>query len=543
MSGTVIFNQMELTGANRILYPVITGLLLWAAWPAKGLAPLLFVALVPILILEYQYFVGEFKGKRIRLFWFAYLGFFIFNLLTTWWIVYASLFGAVMAVIFNSLFMTLAFYFAHLIRVKLKGRTGYIPLIALWLAFEYLHMNWDLSWSWLNLGNGFASWYKVVQWYEFTGALGGTLWILISNVVITQLIVSYQKQEIQKYNQQLNTVVILILLPVVSSLIMYVSYREKEAPVKIAVIQPNIDPYNEKFSGMTSTEQLDRILILADSVVDPTTQFVVAPETALPDGIWENQLTQHEHYQRLVDFMSDKPNLNWVIGLASNYYYEDSSTKSITARKFRDAEGYYDSYNTALFIDANKNFQLHHKSRLVPGVEKLPFPVLFSFFENFAIELGGASGSLGTQKSPSVFKGDGVPSIAPVICYESIYGEYVNGYIQKGASLIFIITNDGWWSDTPGYRQHLRYASLRSIENRRSIARAANTGISAFINQRGDIQQATSWWVPAAISGTLNANESRTIYSRTGDLLGWSSVWISLALTLAAFKVAKTRKS
>ena len=101
--------------------------------------------------------------------------FFVWNILTTWWIVYASLFGAVMAVVFNSLFMALTFHLYHLSKKLIyKHKQGIFLLVIFWLGFEYLHLNWELSWTWLTLGNGFARWHQIVQWYEFTGVFGGS---------------------------------------------------------------------------------------------------------------------------------------------------------------------------------------------------------------------------------------------------------------------------------------------------------------------------------------------------------------------------------
>ena len=112
-------------------------------------------------------------------------------------------------------------------------------------------------------------------------------------------------------------------------------------------------------------------------------------------------------------------------------------------------------------------------------------------------------------------------------------------YVRKGAQLIFIITNDGWWKNTPGYKQHLSFARLRAIETRRSIARSANTGISCFINQRGEISQATEWWVPASIKGNLNANSAITFYVKHGDYIARVAIFMSIVL-LANLLVVKT---
>ena len=137
-------------------------------------------------------------------------------------------------------------------------------------------------------------------------------------------------------------------------------------------------------------------------------------------------------------------------------------------------------------IDTTDRFQLYHKSKLVVGVENMPFTHLFKPIEKLAINLGGTVGTIGTSKERTVFvrERDHL-KVAAVICFESIFGEFCTKFVRNGAQLFFIITNDGWWKDTPGHKQHMAYARLRTIECRRSIARSANTGISAFINQRG----------------------------------------------------------
>lgn len=515
----------------------LSGILLALSWPSSGFAPLLFVALVPVIFMED--IAVRLHGRHSYWLFFgaAYLCFFTFNVLTTWWVKFASLFGAVSAIVFNSLFMALVFLLWHFTRKRVRGIAGYAALPAYWITFEFLHLDWDLSWPWLTLGNGFASWVKMIQWYEFTGVLGGTFWIIAVNILIYITV----KQRIFfniliDYRRTMVYMLLVLLLPIGWSVYRYYTYEEKAAPVRVSVVQPNIDPYKEKFSGMSSDEQLERIISLAASVTDSTTDYVVAPETALPDGMWEENLSHNHQIIELQRFLERYPKAKWVIGLASNKFYPDSNLRSVTARKFIDGEGYYDSFNTALHLEREGAFQLYHKSKLVPGVEKMPFPSIFKHIDQFAIDLGGMSGSLGVQDTPSVFVNRNDDHIvAPAICYESIYGEFLGRFVLKGATVIFIITNDGWWSDTPGYRQHLRYASLRAIETRRSIARSANTGISCFVNQRGDLLQRTKWWEPAAISGLINSNDVITFYTRYGDYIGRMSAVGTIMLILFSF--------
>ena len=129
------------------------------------------------------------------------------------------------------------------------------------------------------------------------------------------------------------------------------------------------------------------------------------------------------------------------------------------------------------------------------------------------------------------------------ICYESVYGDYYRDYVLKGAHAMTINTNDGWWSNTPGYMQHLRYASLRAIETRRSIARSANTGISAFINQKGERVAELEWWQENCMSGTLNLNDELTFFVKHGDYIGRLATFMFTLLALMYFTLFVTKKA
>lgn len=526
--------------AKQISLSLASALLLWAAWPAGGFAPLLFIALVPHLITE-DLIANSSGRSRFSFFWISWLSMLVFNLLTTWWIWFASPGGMILANVFNSLFMAMFFHFFHLTKKKLGSIWGYASLLFYWTGYEFLHHRWDLSWTWLSLGNGFAAWCDMVQWYEYTGILGGTMWVLIANMVVVFFINKAIRLNRRIYIKPAVIYLFpLILIPTVISGVLKGARQEERDPVVISVVQPNIDPYNEKFGGMSSRDQLKKMLSLATQKTNDKTDYLVFPETALPNGLWEEEIQQNREVEMVREFMKPFPSLKVVMGLSSNRYYITQEAPTSTARAFKDGGGFFDSYNTAMQLSSDTTIQLHHKSKLVVGVEQVPFQGLFGFFENFAIELGGASGSLGTQETPSVFTG-GKATVAPVICYESLYGEYVTQYINQGANIIFIITNDGWWHDTPGYRQHCQYARLRAIETRRAIARSANTGISCFIDQQGNISQPTKWWTPDVIASTLQLNNAQTFYVKHGDYIGRFSCGISLLFAIAAFLKRKNK--
>ncbi|MFZ5551938.1 MAG: apolipoprotein N-acyltransferase [Bacteroidota bacterium] len=526
---------------------LLSGLLLSVAWPHIGsLSPLIFVALVPLLIIEDHVFQKKYRGRKV--FFSAWLSFFVFNTCTTWWIWFSTDVGMALAIILNSLFMAIVFWFFHFTKKKVGKKEGYISLFIYWLCFEYLHYSWELSWPWLTFGNVFANDVEFIQWYEYSGTAGGTLWIILVNVlwfIIIRNIYWLKTETWKTQNRKTVFALSVILLPCIFGYVMYLNYEETSNPADIVLVQPNIDPYNEKFVNGTGDQQMEKFLSLAKQKMDDKVDFLVGPETQLPFSVLENFIDSVREIKQLRTFMQDYPGTRFITGMSSYRVFKKEETDSETARPVEGAEEYvYDSYNAAFQMVKNEPIQIYHKSKLVLAVEKVPFAGWFPFLEKLALDLGGTVGSLGVQEEPSVFTSDLNPQhvIAPAICYESIYGEYITKYVQKGATLIFIITNDGWWDNTPGHKQHMAYARIRAIENRRSIARCANTGVSCFINQRGDVIEKTTWWEPAVIRQTINANDELTLYSKTGDIIGRTAGFVSILLVMLTFAKALMRK-
>jgi apolipoprotein N-acyltransferase len=164
----------------------------------------------------------------------------------------------------------------------------------------------------------------------------------------------------------------------------------------------------------------------------------------------------------------------------------------------------------------------------------MPFENIFGFMDKFVVSLGGTTGSLGSDDEIVVFEDNGITVGVP-ICYESVFGAYLTGFVVQGAELLFVVTNDGWWKNSPGYMQHFSFARLQAISLRRSLARSANTGISGFINQRGEVVQQTTWWEQDAIKGTLNRNNSLTFYAKTGDFIARVSLFMFVLMLLSFF--------
>ncbi|MEJ5303763.1 MAG: apolipoprotein N-acyltransferase [Bacteroidales bacterium] len=532
---------MILSRKQQYALSALSGLLLSLAWPVRGFPGLLFIGWVPLLWVESYLLENKDSYRRWAAFRPAFIAFGVWNILTTWWIWNSTPWGGVMAVFFNTLFMSVVFSLFHMSRRTIrKGKNFAWLIIPYWLAWEYLHLNWDLSWPWLNLGNGFASYVKWIQWYEYTGTLGGTLWVLAANLMIIRFIKHIKEKSATVTGLLIIGCIIAICIgaPLGWSFYRYNHYSEQGKNMEVVVVQPNIDPWTEQYT-LPVNEVFRRNITQAENLIDEKVDLLVCPESALQESIWLNNPYNSISIQLLKDYVSRHPHLTLVMGASTFRYYNPGEKLPSSVRKFADGSGYYDAYNTAFIVDTSPNLGYYHKSKLVPGPEKLPLPALTRPFQEIAFNLGGTVGTLGISPERTVFRHAGTGAkFNAAICYESVYGEFMNGFIRNGSQLICVITNDGWWGHTAGHRQHMSFSSLRAIETRRCVARSANTGISCFVNQRGDILQPLPYWTSGAIRSTLYLNKELTFYVKYGDYLGRIASLITALFLLLTLTVA-----
>lgn len=485
-----------------------------------------FIALVPLLYLEERISQGE-KGKVFGL---AFVTFLFWNVLTTWWVWNATP-AAVLAWVLNAIFMAIVFWAFHHTKMKLCNNLwGNFLLIPYWMAFEFLHYYWSLKWPWLSLGNVFSTCTTWIQWYSVTGVAGGTLWILLVNILIANVLSSSNKKASA---WQIGLAVAFLALPVIGSKIAYQRYEDKGADVEVVVIQQNCDPWNEQFDRDYYDATVQRNADLAETVVTPETRFIVSSESAIQEGIWFDRMKDVRAFRILGGFIERHPTSCFVIGGTTYEWVPKGMEDDFPARQVADLDRYYYAHNSVLLIDT-MNVQHRNKSKLTPAVEAIP--ECMGFLKNYSLTMGIARGTLKTDPYPINMGFDG-HVIGAAICYESAFGGYVSEFTRKGADLLFVITNDGWWGDTPGYRQHFEFSKLRAIENRRCVARSANTGTSGFFNQRGDVLQKTNYWEEDVIKATLKANTEKTFYAKHGDYLYRIAMWMTYGLLLATFVI------
>lgn len=519
-------------GWRRAGLSSLSGLLLGLGFPGIVPAPLLmFVGFVPLLLLESEISGSDAKGKGKQVLLHSYNAFLIWNILSTWWVANTALAAGIVAMALNSLFMALVFTAFHHTQRRMPRIAG-AAFMAYWMAFEYLHLNWEITWPWLTLGNAFAQFPALVQWYEFTGVFGGGLWTLVGNWLIFNAL--KQRNDRAALRSSVVKTALWILVPTGISLWQYFTYQEEgDKTVQVALVQPNYEPHYEKFD-IPEDVQMQRFLELSASVTDSKTDYLVWPETSF--GYVETRSV--ESYPAVVQlrgFMEKHPQLKVIAGIDAYHIFLPGEPHSKAVRSSNRSGGgtmYFEVLNAAAqFSNESEEVQLYRKSKLVPGPEILPYRRFFGVFEPVIKQVQGTVEGVGTQKERMAMSSDKA-RLAPVICYESIFGEFFTGYIHKGAQAAVIMTNDGWWDNSPGHRQHLWLGTLRAVETRRSIARAANTGISAFINQRGDILQATRYNEAVAIKGQVRLNDRVTFYVRWGDLIARIAVFTTLLLLL-----------
>ena len=518
-------NRMDRNTRRNLFLSLTSGMLLGLPWSVSPLFFLIFIAWVPLLILEEE---TRDQPNHYTLFNYAFVSFLLWNIVGTWWITQAQWLGAILIMVANSLVQALVFWSISRVRTSLKIPLLF-PFLIIWMGYEHFHEIWDLAWPWLNLGNALATAPKLIQWVEYTGIRGGTLWIILTNFAIFKMVDTYRKRGLRSIIPMGVVTVLLAIIPVLISYQIFDNFREEGETVTVALVQPNLDPYTEKFVPEREAQHLDEFFRTADSICDEETNYLFGPETLIVQQIDEKNPSASPYYRQLLDFQAKYPKLNCLVGVHS---YQKTGEDVPPGSRFNQEEDFfYEAFNTALFLSPGSAPQFYHKTKLVPLFERMPFVQYLGFLGKYSLELGGYNGTYSLRQETRAFMSpDSSIGILPIVCFESAFGFYCAKNLPEAKGFICMITNDGWWKNTPGYRYHYNFSPVRAIECRRDLVRVANTGVSALIDAKGMVIACTPWWEKATLKGRIHLRQGRTFFARHGDYLGRISMFLGIFL-------------
>ena len=459
--------------------------------------------------------------------WYGYHAMVVFNVVATWWVANTALAAGIVANFLNALFQAIVILVVAQARRHLP-RYWLLGAVVLWVGFEFLHFNWQIAWPWLCVGHTFSTAPALAQWFSWTGVFGGSCYVTLAGVG------AYSIWTARPSRRTVATILTAAALPLLGSLVYFLTAEPaRGSRVRIAAVQPNFEPHYRKFS-IPRGEQLRQFDGLTAEALSRGADLVVYPETSF-GGVDEDQFEAEPFYAMWTAQQAYYPGVGLLTGLSSYRRYASPVDDPALRTQARGPGGavYYIAHNSALGIDAEGRRSLYYKSKLVPGVEFLPYRRALFFFEPLVARLGGTTAGLGRSDSASVFHYSNGIAAAPLICYESIYGDYVRDFVSRGANVLIVPTNDGWWDDSPGYRQHFDLARLRAIETRRYVVQAANSGTSGFIDERGRAYAKTDYDVAAVTVDEIELLQGQTVYVRYGDVLGWLAAGGAVLVVMA----------
>lgn len=465
------------------------------------------------------------RSESIRqVMYYTFPGFLIWNIITSYWLTFATFGGGVAAILANSVIMTIPLGLMR--HVRRSGLNTYLVALlcaAVWVSYEFLHFRWDLAWPWLVAGNAFANAPQIVQYISLTGVMGISFWVVFSASLLTS---------IGPNRNQLWFAVAIISAPALGSLLYYATATHKpDAWTEIVVVQPNYDSYLPDAGYSDTSVALEELIALTDSVRTPKTTAIFWPENAIMQNI--HQGSNRYPVDRLIR-AARAWNAPVISGATWYEYYTDVPPPRVS----RDTGigSRFNIFNSAIGFYPDGTIRNYNKGKLVPIVERFPFIEVLGLLPDSWYDWGRLSGY---GRGGEIVNFEVGETLAPaMICYDSVFPDWVRRAVKDGAGFIAVVTNDGWWGNTSGHTQHYDFARLRAVETRRAVVRSANNGISGMIYPSGDVHSRTTYWTRTALNINVPVYSKQTFYVRFGDWIGALSL-----LSVAGFLIYRRRKS
>ncbi len=470
---------------------------------------------------------GRLKGRLFLILVFASM--FLWNASTTYWLYNTNIGTGIAIQVVNTILFIIPWVLYHHAAKRSNKSLKYILFVSSWISVEYIQYHWLLSYPFLNLGNALSTQPHWIQFMEYTGVLGGSLWILLTNLSLYHLFDHLLEKGITvRLTPYFIESAAMISVPLVISMVIFRSYEEKGEEVGVLIVHPNVNCRTEKYT-LPQSELIDKYLDLTLKNIKSDTDFILWPETAIPDLGWFSDLSTNTDLKKVYHSLSQFKDANLITG---GILYEQSTDKDdLNVLYHEHSKVWYRTYNAAIGLSFAKNkLQIRTKEKLVPVEETMTNSISYSLRKVFS-SLGGFRFSHRTHDPDYFDHAKGLFSL-PLICYESLYGQFTSEKMGDKRGIIFILLNEGWYKNLTGAAQFMYYSAIRAIESRRSIARSSNDGISCAINQRGQIENKIANFSPRAIKVKLKANDAETFYSMAGNYIGYLSLGLSLIVAL-----------
>ncbi len=522
---------------RRTLFYAITGICLGLAFPPFNLYTLLIAGYA--LLIHIIHDSKKFREVFVR----TYSVMFFFSLLAVSWISLSGfrenadkfmILGGFLTIVLYSIVLLIPFIIYFYVRRGLGNLFGsetafrrnisllYFPFII--TGWEYLFEHMEQSFPWLNAGNAFTTALHKIQFIEITGVYGLSFWAYVMSCLVYlmfYLIVSKSLSAREFFRKKYGIILLVItfavyFLPDVYTVITSprLKYEKtgNERAITAGILQPNVNPWRKwgakqmelvnEYAGMIG--QFDTSKIRPD--------VIILPETAVPFYILDEYYT--DKYDVFKD-LCDTLNIPLLIGAPDIVHYNDSIKAKSDSRENKSTGERYDSFNSAILMQPGEmkiSHQKYAKIKLVFASERVSYQDKLVFLKNLIRwSVGISSFQIGWDTT--VFSLGNKARFSTAICFESIYPAFVSAFVKKGAQFCVVITNDGWWGRLFGTYQHNRFAVLRAIENRRWIARCANTGISCVIDPYGNMYGETEINEKAYLTKKIGLRDELTFYT------------------------------
>ncbi len=525
-----------------IILSLSSAILLGISFPPFQFGVIACVAFVPFLILADSI---ESYGRFFR---YAYFTFFVFSMLALYWVggfthgkdPYLMIAGVALY-LWEPLVLSIPAMVYFFVRKSLKSKYSVLAFPFIWITMEGLYALGELAFPWLTLGNTQTYNLEKIQFADITGVYGISFWVLVLNVLTYFLVKDVQSGILPKNRYYLAAVILMVyLLPNFYRVDEHSFQNHEGKKINVGIVQPNVDPWNKwenanTFLGrwMQSKHYLD----LIGKHINKDIDLVVLPESAI-------LLNLPAHYEQMQEFKTviDSLNVSVISGYVRVQYYEPENAPP-TSSAIKGSNIRYDSFNSIMFVEPNsKDVQSYSKMRLVPFAERIPYANKVPFLIE-PLRWGVGISNWGLANDSTIFESKNFGSkFISMVCYESIFPEFISHFVNNGAEFLVFITNDSWWGNTSGARQHNQYAVLRAIENRRWVVRCANGGISSFVDPMGGMFDQTQMYTEAYISHQIEPLKNKTFYSIHGDWIARICASITIFILLISIGYGFFRK-